>query len=91
MTPVLNSISFRFVFVFLIGLSSSVLGQSPSPAIPFNPDVKTGQLSNGLKYYILKNAKPEKKVELRLVVNAGSMMEDEDQLGFGSFYGAYEL
>ena len=85
MTPVLNSISFRFVFLFLIGLSSSVLGQSPSPAIPFNPDVKTGQLSNGLKYYILKNAKPEKKVELRLVVNAGSMMEDEDQLGLAHF------
>ncbi len=35
-----------------------------------------GKLPNGLTYYIRKNAKPEKKVELRLVANAGSILED---------------
>ncbi|WP_323788662.1 insulinase family protein [Psychroserpens sp.] len=53
--------------------------------IPFNPDVKTGKLSNGLTYYIKNNGKPENKVELRLVVNAGSILEDEDQLGLAHF------
>ncbi|MBS1974729.1 MAG: insulinase family protein, partial [Bacteroidetes bacterium] len=36
---------------------------------------------NGLTYYIRKNEKPEKKVQLRLVVNAGSILEDNDQRG----------
>jgi zinc protease len=49
--------------------------------LPLNPKVKTGQLKNGLKYYILENKMPEKRAELRLVVNAGSINEDEDQLG----------
>jgi len=50
-------------------------------AIPLDPAVRTGTLPNGLTYYIRKNGKPEKRVELRLAVNAGSVLEDEDQLG----------
>jgi len=41
--------------------------------IPVDPNVKIGKLSNGLTYYIRNNGKPEDKVELRLVVNAGSI------------------
>jgi zinc protease len=53
--------------------------------LPVNPDVKIGKLSNGLTYYIQKNVKPEKKVELRLAVNAGSVLEKDDQLGLAHF------
>ena len=53
--------------------------------IPVDSSVKVGKLSNGLTYYIKKNVKPEKKVELRLVVNAGSILEDENQLGLAHF------
>lgn len=56
-----------------------------SKAIPFDPSVKIGKLKNGLTYYIKKNAKPEKKVTLRLVVNAGSILEDDDQQGLAHF------
>ncbi|MFV8335994.1 M16 family metallopeptidase [Flavobacterium sp. RSP29] len=56
-----------------------------SKAIPFDPSVKTGTLENGLTYYIKKNAKPEKKVDLRLVVNAGSILEENDQQGLAHF------
>jgi zinc protease len=49
--------------------------------LPFDSKVKMGKLENGLTYFIRPNAKPEKKVELRLVVNAGSILEDDDQLG----------
>ena len=58
---------------------------SASEKIPFNPEVKTGVLSNGLTYYIKNNGKPENKVELRLVVNAGSILEDDDQQGLAHF------
>jgi predicted Zn-dependent peptidase len=32
-----------------------------------------------------KNVRPEKKVELRLVVNVGSILEDDDQQGLAHF------
>ncbi|KAF0250549.1 MAG: zinc protease [bacterium] len=53
--------------------------------IPMDYKVKQGVLPNGIKYYIQKNAKPEKRVELRLAVNAGSLQEDDDQLGLAHF------
>ncbi len=49
--------------------------------LPIGPQVMVGQLPNGLTYYIQKNNRPEKRLELRLAVKAGSILEDEDQLG----------
>src|SRR6478736_7132320 len=57
---------------------------APEP-LPLDPAVRTGKLPNGLTYYIRKNVKPEKKVELRLAVNAGSILEDDDQQGLAHF------
>ena len=54
-------------------------------ALPIDPNVKIGQLPNGLTYYIHKNSKPEKKVELRLVINAGSVQEEDNQRGLAHF------
>jgi zinc protease len=53
--------------------------------IPTDQNVKIGKLSNGLTYYIRNNRKPENKVELRLVVNAGSILENDKQLGLAHF------
>ena len=53
--------------------------------MPVDPNVKIGRLPNGLTYYIRKNSLPEKRVEMRLVVNAGSVLEDDDQLGLAHF------
>lgn len=44
-----------------------------------------GALPNGLRYYIRENARSAKRAELRLVVNAGSILEDPDQLGLAHF------
>lgn len=49
--------------------------------LPTDPAVTIGKLDNGLTYYIRSNRKPEQKVELRLVVNVGSIVEDDNQLG----------
>ena len=49
--------------------------------LPVDTKVKIGKLPNGLTYYIVKNGKPEHKVQLRLVVNAGSVLEYPDQQG----------
>ncbi|MDQ0592968.1 zinc protease [Chryseobacterium ginsenosidimutans] len=53
--------------------------------IPMDSSVKTGTLSNGMKYYIKKNTLPEKKVDFRLAINAGSILEDENQRGLAHF------
>lgn len=53
--------------------------------IPNDPNVKIGKLDNGLTYYIRKNTKPEKKVDLRLVLNAGSILENDSQVGLAHF------
>ncbi|MFL6672574.1 MAG: M16 family metallopeptidase, partial [Massilia sp.] len=53
--------------------------------MPVGPRVKVGKLANGLAYYIQRNSKPEQKLELRLVVKAGSILEDEDQQGLAHF------
>jgi zinc protease len=50
-----------------------------------NPDIKIGKLTNGITYYIYKNAKPEKRLELMLAVNAGAVLEDDDQNGLAHF------
>jgi zinc protease len=49
--------------------------------IPEDTLVLRGQLANGLTYYIRENHEPRARAELRLAVNAGSVLEDEDQLG----------
>src|SRR6201986_5503262 len=54
---------------------------TPADKLTADPKVIIGKLSNGLTYYIRQNKKPEQKVELRLVVNAGSICEDDDQQG----------
>ncbi len=57
----------------------------PDAVLKTDPKVTIGQLDNGLKYFIRKNSKPENRAQLWLVVNAGSILEDEDQLGLAHF------
>jgi zinc protease len=53
--------------------------------VPTDAKVKIGRLPNGITYYIRKNLKPEKRAELRLVVNAGSILEKQSQRGYAHF------
>jgi zinc protease len=57
------------------------LGQT----VPVDPLITVGTLPNGLRYYIRVNRQPQARAELRLVVNAGSVLEDEDQRGLAHF------
>src|SRR6266850_1273492 len=52
---------------------------------PLDPEIKQGHLANGLTYYVMKHAKPEQRASLWLAVNAGSVLEDEDQRGLAHF------
>ena len=53
--------------------------------IPIDARVRLDTLANGLVYYIRENTEPAGRVQLRLVVNAGSILEDDDQKGLAHF------
>ena len=53
-----------------------------SQKLGVDPAIATGVLPNGLRYYVRANNTPEHRAELRLVVNAGSVLEDDTQRGF---------
>ncbi|MBP5326377.1 MAG: insulinase family protein [Bacteroidales bacterium] len=85
-----------FIFVLFLlataGVSYAQLGNSGkakksdlSAKVPVDKKVRIGKLDNGLTYYIRANKKPEGRVQFRLAINAGSILEDEDQLGLAHF------
>ncbi|MFN2579109.1 MAG: M16 family metallopeptidase [Pyrinomonadaceae bacterium] len=58
-----------------------VRAQAVTDSMPLDPQIAMGKFANGMSYYVRANKKPEKRAELRLVVKAGSILEDEDQQG----------
>jgi zinc protease len=54
-------------------------------ALPIDDHVVQGVLDNGLRYLVRSNGRPEARAELRLVVAAGSVDEDDDQRGLAHF------
>jgi zinc protease len=68
--------------ILLVGSATNGNAQTNlTDPLPKDNKVKIGKLDNGLTYFIRENKKPEQKVELRLVINAGSILEDDDQQG----------
>ncbi|MDR1324932.1 MAG: insulinase family protein [Treponema sp.] len=57
----------------------------PSDPVPFMEKARQGTLSNGLRYYIMENARPENRAFLTLAVNAGSVLETESERGLAHF------
>lgn len=57
----------------------------PVVAVTGDTAVIQGVLPNGIRYYVRRNAEPRARAELRLVVNAGSVLEDPGQRGLAHF------
>src|SRR5262249_33746852 len=80
------------IILWTVLLAASVAATAPAQVapsltdpIPVEREITIGQLPNGLRYYVRANKKPEKRAELRLVVKAGSVLEDDDQQGLAHF------
>jgi zinc protease len=56
-----------------------------SDPIPVDPKVSKGVLANGMTYYVRSNSTPANRADLYLVVKAGSVDEDDNQLGLAHF------
>jgi zinc protease len=79
------------LFLFF-GLASLSFGQGAAPAwahadSDVKPDAKVsfGALENGLRYAILPNPEPPDRISMRIYVDAGSLMETEEQRGLAHF------
>src|SRR3954468_14258943 len=65
--------------------AASVAAYPLTQQMPVDPEVLVGALPNGVRFYVRPNAKPARQAELRLVVKAGSVLEDDDQRGLAHF------
>ena len=81
----MKKIIFTIWCLLLVNLLLAQPALKSNDPLPLDPKVRTGVLPNGMKYYIKYNAKPEKRAELRLAVNVGSTMENDDQQGLAHF------
>ncbi len=70
---------------FISGFTVMAQEDLSKKLLPMDPKVKVGVLPNGLKYYIMKNAEPKNRAQLRLMVKAGSVLENDEQQGLAHF------
>lgn len=70
---------------FLLTLHALICTILVAQPLPLDERVRIGTLDNGMTYYIQHNTKPQDRAEIRLAVKAGSILEDEDQLGLAHF------
>ena len=68
----------RKIIILLYLLITPIRAES---VFPLDPAINYGKLENGLTYYIRENSAPEDKVTIKLLIKAGSIMEEEHQRG----------
>ncbi|MCL2805349.1 MAG: insulinase family protein [Treponema sp.] len=73
------------LFVFTCATADFAGLGNASDKVPLSEKIITGILPNGLRYYILENTMPENRANLALVVNAGSVVEKDEERGFAHF------
>ncbi|MCP3894859.1 MAG: insulinase family protein [Bacteroides sp.] len=61
------------------------MAQQQLPPIPVDPNVRIGQLDNGLTYYIRKNALPANRADFYIAQKVGSIQEEANQRGLAHF------
>jgi zinc protease len=93
----MSTLTRRLLLTILAVAAARMAGAQPPPRpssaaqdpltqiIAVDPQVRAGRLPNGLQYFVRANSQPPGRAELRLVVNAGSVLEDDDQQGLAHF------
>lgn len=76
----------KFVILLLgmVFVATTGIAQQSMP-VPFDPNVRTGQLENGLTYFIRHNEKPAQRTNFYIAQKVGSILEEENQRGLAHF------
>jgi zinc protease len=69
-----------YLITFILSISFYSVGNTENE-FPLDPAITYGKLENGFTYYIRENQTPKDKVSIKLIIKAGSIMEEEKQLG----------
>ena len=72
---------FLIIFLYFIFFQSLNAEVSLDDKLLLDKEIIYGKLDNNFTYYIKRNSNPKKKASIRLILKAGSLMEDNDQLG----------
>lgn len=75
-------IAFLLISQGLFAQQAAVNWNTP---LPVDSKVIIGELDNGMRYYIRKNAEPKDRAEFYIVHNVGAILEDNDQDGLAHF------
>ncbi|MDR1929221.1 MAG: insulinase family protein [Treponema sp.] len=78
---------FFILTAFALRAADPLYGDLGGPAgpVPAMAALRQGTLPGGLRYYILENSLPRNRAYLTLAVNAGSVLEEEDERGLAHF------
>lgn len=66
-------------------VSVSLRAQEMPQPLPIDPQVRYGQLENGLTYYIRHNEQPKQRCEFHIAQAVGSILEEDHQNGLAHF------
>ena len=69
-----------YLLTFILSISVFSVGNTENE-FPLDPAITYGKLENGFTYYIRENQTPKDKATIKLIIKAGSIMEEENQLG----------
>lgn len=93
--PPLRKLALLAASAAAIGSAGQIYAQSPvQPSQPWahvrsdlraDPEIRFGKLPNGMRYALRRNATPPGQVVLRLRIDAGSLVERDDQRGLAHF------
>ena len=94
--PVVPRFSFFLLLFSLLAMPGMVFAQEPEresvvPWLYENSDIPVdrswtfGELDNGIRYAVKRNGVPPGQVSIRLRIDAGSLMETEEEQGFAHF------
>ncbi len=70
--------------VAMLFVLTGAIAQMPQ-ALPLDPKIRSGQLENGLTYFVMQNAEPKGQAEFYIAQKVGSILEEENQRGLAHF------
>jgi len=82
---IINRVIASLALLLLVNMSA--IGQTTdlNKAIPRDPSIRKGVLSNGMTYYIKHNEEPKQRASFYIIQNVGALLENDDQNGLAHF------
>lgn len=78
---IINARSVWLMFIGILVFSYALIGKASDSNEQWDERVSRGSLANGLDYYLYDSEKPDEPFNIRLIVHAGAIDEEDEQIG----------